>query len=78
MKHPAPSVVLRAITQEKMDFELRCFISDTDYYLPTLSAVNFAADEALRGAKIEIVSSKEPAAEPPPVPPEPPRRDDLI
>ena len=78
MKHPAPSVVLRTITQEKMDFELRCFISDTDYYLPTLSAVNFAADEALRTAKVEVFASKESAAEPPPVPPEPPRSTDLI
>jgi potassium-dependent mechanosensitive channel len=78
MKHPAPSVVLRAITQDKMDFELRCFISDTDYYLPTLSAVNFATDEALRRAKVEVVASKEPAAEPPPpAPPEPPRSADL-
>ena len=76
MKHPAPSVVLRTITQEKMDFELRCFISDTDYYLPTLSAVNFAVDEALRTAKVELVASKETATEPPPpAPPEPPRSD---
>jgi small-conductance mechanosensitive channel len=78
MKHPAPSVILRAITQEKMDFELRCFISDTDYYLPTLSAVNFAADEAIKKAKIELVASKEAAPEPPPPPPEPLRSPDLI
>jgi small-conductance mechanosensitive channel len=78
MKHPAPSVVLRAITQEKMDFELRCFISDTDYYLPTLSAVNFAADEALRKAKVELVASKATAEPPPPAPPEPLRSTDLI
>jgi hypothetical protein len=62
-----------------MDFELRCFISDTDYYLPTLSAVNFAADEALRKAKVEVVAAKESAAEPPPpAPPEPLRSADLI
>lgn len=82
MKHPAPSVMLRAITQEKMDFELRCFISDTDYYLPTLSAVNFAVDEALRRAKVEAVASTAAvaaaAAEPPPPPPEPAQSTDLI
>ncbi len=78
MKHPAPSVVLRNITQDKMDLELRCFISDTDYYLPTLSAVNFATEEALRKAKVEIVGAKETTIEPPPAPPEPPRSTDLV
>jgi small-conductance mechanosensitive channel len=52
MKHPAPSVILRSIGEEKMDFELRCFIADTDYYLPTLSAVNFAIDSAMRRERL--------------------------
>lgn len=55
MKHPAPSVVFRAIGEEKLEFELRCFVSDTDYYLPTLSAVNFAIDEALRRERIQAL-----------------------
>jgi len=52
MKYPAPSVIFRAIGEEKLDFELRCFVSDTDYYLPTLSAVNFAIDAALQREQI--------------------------
>ncbi len=52
MKHPAPSVIFRAIGEEKLDFELRCFVSDTDYYLPTLSDINFAVDAALRHEQI--------------------------
>lgn len=57
MKHPAPSVIFRAIGQEKLDFELRCFVSDTDYYLPTLSAVNFAIDAAMRKERIQPVGA---------------------
>ena len=57
MKHPAPSVIFRSIGQEKLDFELRCFVSDTDYYLPTLSAVNFAIDAAMRTEHIQPVGA---------------------
>jgi potassium efflux system protein len=57
MKHPAPSVIFRSIGQEKLDFELRCFVSDTDYYLPTLSAVNFAIDDAMRKEHIQPVGA---------------------
>jgi potassium-dependent mechanosensitive channel len=57
MKHPAPSVIFRSIGQEKLDFELRCFVSDTDYYLPTLSAVNFAIDDAMRKEQIQPVGT---------------------
>ncbi len=55
MKHPAASVIFRAIGEEKLDFELRCFVSDTDYYLPTLSALNFAIDAAMRQGNIQAV-----------------------
>jgi small-conductance mechanosensitive channel len=67
MKHPAPSVIFRAIGEEKLDFELRCFVSDTDYYLSTLSAINFAIDEALRRERITPLAQSAgpaPAAEP--------------
>jgi small-conductance mechanosensitive channel len=57
MKHPAPSVIFRAIGEEKLDFELRCFIADTDYYLPTLSALNFAIDAAMRRERIQAVGA---------------------
>jgi small-conductance mechanosensitive channel len=55
MKHPAPSVIFRAIGEAKLDFELRCFVSDTDYYLPTLSALNFAIDAAMQHKRIQPV-----------------------
>jgi potassium-dependent mechanosensitive channel len=57
MKHPAPSVVFRAIGEDKLDFELRCFVADTDYYLPTLSALNFAIDAAMRQERIQPVGT---------------------
>ncbi|HET6159479.1 MAG TPA: DUF3772 domain-containing protein [Dongiaceae bacterium] len=57
MKHPAPSVIFRAIGAETLDFELRCFVSDTDHYLPTLSALNFAIDTALRRERIRAVGT---------------------
>jgi small-conductance mechanosensitive channel len=57
MKHPAPSVIFRAIGEEKLDFELRCFVADTDYYLPTLSALNFAIDAAMRRERIRPVGA---------------------
>jgi potassium efflux system protein len=57
MKHPAPSVIFRAIGEEKLDFELRCFVADTDYYLPTISALNFAIDAAMRKARIQPVGA---------------------
>jgi small-conductance mechanosensitive channel len=55
MKHPAASVIFRAIGEDKLDFELRCFVSDTDYYLPTLSALNFAIDAAMRQGSIQPI-----------------------
>jgi len=57
MKHPAPSVIFRAIGEEKLDFELRCFVSDTDYYLPTLSALNFAIDAGMRRESIQPIGT---------------------
>jgi small-conductance mechanosensitive channel len=55
MKHPAASVIFRSISEEALDFELRCFVSDTDYYLPTLSALNFAIDAAMRQGSIQPI-----------------------
>ena len=57
MKHPSPSVIFRTIGKETLDFELRCFVADTDYYLPTLSALNFAIDAALRHAGIPPIAT---------------------
>jgi small-conductance mechanosensitive channel len=50
-------VIFRAIADETLDFELRCFVSDTDYYLPTLSALNFAIDAALRRERIQAIGA---------------------
>ncbi len=57
MKHPAPSVVFRAIGKETLDFELRCLVADTDYYLPTLSALNFEINAALRRERIQTAAA---------------------
>ncbi|HEX4913759.1 MAG TPA: hypothetical protein VFV51_07370, partial [Vicinamibacterales bacterium] len=62
MKHPAPSVIFRAIGEEKLDLELRCFVADTDYYLPTLSALNFAIEAAMRRERIQAVGGTPTAA----------------
>jgi small-conductance mechanosensitive channel len=59
MKHPAPSVIFRSIGEEKLDFELRCFVADTDFYLPTLSTLNFAIDAAMKRARIKAVGKVE-------------------
>ena len=68
MKHPAPSVIFRAIGKETLDFELRCFVADTDYYLPTLSALNFAIDAAMREAGIPFIGAPTTTIEPAPAP----------
>ena len=57
MKHPAASVIFRGIGKDALDFELRCFVSDTDHYLPTLSALNFAIDAAMRGEGIQPIGA---------------------
>jgi small-conductance mechanosensitive channel len=57
MKHPTPSVIFRAIGEGKLEFELRCFVADTDYYLPALSALNFAIDAAIRRDRIQAVGA---------------------
>jgi potassium efflux system protein len=57
MKHPTPSVIFRAIGEEKLDFELRCFVSDTDHYLPALSALNFTIDGAMRQERIQAAGA---------------------
>lgn len=64
MKHPAPTVIFRAIGEETLDFELRCFVADTDYYLPTLSGLNFAIDAALRRERIQTVGKPSASLQP--------------
>jgi small-conductance mechanosensitive channel len=64
MKHPAASVIFRAIGKETLDFELRCFVADTDHYLPTLSALNFSIDAAMRHAGIAAVGAPSASLQP--------------
>jgi small-conductance mechanosensitive channel len=64
MKHPAPSVIFRAIGKETLDFELRCFVADTDHYLPTLSALNFTIDAAMRQDGIAPVAAPAASVQP--------------
>ncbi len=53
MRHPAPSVVFRAMAAT-LQLELRCFVADTDYYLPVLSDLNFAIFEAFRAEGVTL------------------------
>jgi small-conductance mechanosensitive channel len=53
MRHPAPSVVFRAMGAT-VQMELRCFVADTDYYLPVLSDLNFRIFEAFRSEGVKL------------------------
>ena len=59
-------MIFRAIGEEKLDFELRCFVADTDYYLSTLSALNFAIDAAMRRERIQAVGTPNVSLQPVP------------
>ena len=50
----APWVAFRAFGDSALLFELRCFISDIDYYTRVLSEINFAIAEAFQKAGIVI------------------------
>jgi small-conductance mechanosensitive channel len=54
LKAPAPSVVFRDFGPSSLDFELRCFVSDVDYYLSTASDLRFAIIEAFAKHGINI------------------------
>ncbi|MDJ0942618.1 MAG: mechanosensitive ion channel [Kiloniellales bacterium] len=54
LKQPAPYVVFRNFGDSSLDFQLRCFLSDVDYFLRVPSDLRFAIDEAFREEGIEI------------------------
>jgi potassium-dependent mechanosensitive channel len=54
LKAPAPTVVFRDFGPSSLDFELRCFVSDVDYYLTTASDLRFAIAEAFAQNGISI------------------------
>jgi len=54
LKYPAPQVLFQQFGESSLDFELRCFVKDTDYFIIAKSDLNFAIDKAFREAGIEI------------------------
>lgn len=53
-KHPPPSVLFINFGDSSLDFELRAFILDADYFLRVSSELRFAIDKAFRERGIEI------------------------
>jgi len=53
-KHPEPIVLFQQFGESSLDFELRCFVKDTDYFLTAKSELLFAIDKAFRDQGIEI------------------------
>jgi small-conductance mechanosensitive channel len=49
-----PRVLFRSFGDSSLNFELRCFITDVDKRLSTLSDLNFAIEKSLRDNAIEI------------------------
>ncbi len=54
LKQPAPYVVFRNFGASSLDFQLRCYLTDVDYFLSSSSDLRFAIDKAFREQGIEI------------------------
>lgn len=54
LRYPPPVVLFIRFGDSSLDFELRCFIGDTDDFMTVRSELHFAIERALREAKIEI------------------------
>ena len=54
LKVPPPVVYFLGFGDSSLEFELRCFIGDTDDFVVVLSDLHFAADQAFREAGIKI------------------------
>ena len=54
LKYPEPYVIFQQFGESSLDFELRCFVKDTDYFLTAKSELNFAVDKAFRDQGVEI------------------------
>ncbi|PWG65414.1 mechanosensitive ion channel domain-containing protein [Spiribacter halobius] len=52
LRHPAPTALFLGFGDSCLNFELRCFIGDTDRYLDVRSDLHFAVDQAFREAGI--------------------------
>ena len=54
LSYPDPYVIFHGFGDSALNFQLRCYVPDTDYFLSTKSDLNFAIDEAFRANGIEI------------------------
>lgn len=52
--YPAPYVLFRNFGDSALEFELRCYVRDTDYFLKVKSDLNFTIDQRFREAGVEI------------------------
>ena len=53
-RHPEPYVLFMGFGDSSLDFELRVYVQDVDYFLSVPSDLNFAVDQAFREEGIEI------------------------
>jgi small-conductance mechanosensitive channel len=53
-RYPEPYVIFQQFGESSLDFELRCYVKDTDFVLSCKSDLNFAIDKAFREQGIEI------------------------
>ncbi|MEJ2015281.1 MAG: mechanosensitive ion channel [Limibacillus sp.] len=54
LSYPAPFVIFKAFGDSSLNFELRVYARDTDYYLTLINDLHFAIDKAFREQKVEI------------------------
>ena len=54
LSFPAPIVLFKAFGNSSLDFELRVYARDTDYYLTLINDMHFAIDKLFRENSIEI------------------------
>ncbi|MDX1400730.1 MAG: mechanosensitive ion channel, partial [Kiloniellales bacterium] len=54
LSYPEPYVIFLAFGDSSLNFELRVYVQDTDYYLTVLSGLHFAIDKAFRENDITI------------------------
>ena len=54
LRYPPPAAYFLAFGEFSLNFELRCYVYDTDYYLSTISDLHYAIDDAFRREGIEI------------------------
>jgi small-conductance mechanosensitive channel len=54
LRYPEPYIIFQQFGASSLDFELRCYLKDTDFVLSCKSDLNFAIDKAFREQEIEI------------------------